>query len=124
MAIVYRKEKGSPLSLEEMDGNFRDLEDRLKAVEESPAAAEGIKEIKVEGEIMSIQGSHGTDFGSFKLPVYLPHNRGLWKKEQPYAIGDWVQFEKGLYGCEIPHRSEDFFTELKEKKWTQIYEGG
>lgn len=119
MAIVYRSQKGLALSVEEMDGNFRDLDKRLKEVEEVPSAAEGIKKIVVEGDVMSVIGSHGTDFGDFKLPVYIPQIKGLWKKGETYHFCDWVQYKNGLYGCKTAHKAEEFL----EENWVLIYIG-
>lgn len=41
MAITYRTEKGSPLTVEEIDGNFRELETRLNTLEEHGEGGEG-----------------------------------------------------------------------------------
>ncbi len=68
MGIIYREEKGSPLTAQELDGNFRELEKRLSQLEETNETSEGIGNISYQNETLTITGSFGTDFGSFPLP--------------------------------------------------------
>ena len=54
MPLVYRAHKGSPLTAPELDGNFENLDKRLQALESSPLMAEGIKEIRQDGDQLII----------------------------------------------------------------------
>ena len=74
MGIVLRKEKGMPLTSEDMDGNFQELLDRIIALEETPTMGEGIAQvIEDHGEVQLI-GSYGSHLGAFKL---IPGNAPL-----------------------------------------------
>ena len=108
MPIVYREHKGAPLSVQEMDENFKHLDERLTALESGPLMAEGIKEIHQDGDQLIIEGTHGRRFGPFVLPRYLPNVRGEWTAGVRYAYGDWVSYKKALYFCKIAHVSADF----------------
>ena len=85
MPITYRAEKGSPLSVEEIDGNFKELETRIKTLEENPEAGEGIGKIQVEGDQMHLMGTFATDFGTFTLPQPKLNMRGKWAQQTPYC---------------------------------------
>lgn len=68
MTIIYRHEKGSPLTVQEIDGNFRELETRLNTLSEAQERTESLGKINVEGNQISFIGTFGTNFGSFILP--------------------------------------------------------
>ena len=121
MPIVYRAHKGAPLSIQEIDGNFEHLDKRLQALEEGPLMAEGIKEIRQEGDQLIIEGTHGRTFGPFVLPRYLPIVKGEWAPDQRYAYGDWVSYKKALFFCTTPHVSSDF--EAQSDCWKVLVEG-
>lgn len=121
MPIIYRKQKGSPLTIEEMDENFAQLERRLHDIETVPSLAEGIKEIKQQGDQLTIFGTHGSVFGPFILPKYLPNPRGSWLTNTRYAFGDWVNYKESLYFCSHGHTSESF--EKETHFWTLLLEG-
>ncbi|MBY0462926.1 MAG: hypothetical protein K2Q34_07075 [Alphaproteobacteria bacterium] len=108
MPIVYREYKGAPLSVQEIDGNFKHLDERLTALESGPLMAEGIKEIRQEGDQLIIEGTFGRMFGPFVLPKYLPNVRGEWTAGIRYVYGDWVNYKKALYFCKQAHVSSDF----------------
>ena len=67
MAIVYREEKGSPLTAAEMDGNFRALERRIIALEGERESPESIATITLEGDDLIITGTHGSTWGPFRV---------------------------------------------------------
>ena len=113
MPIVYREHKGAPLSTQEMDENFKHLDERLAALESEPLMVEGIKEIRQEGDQLIIEGAFGRTFGPFVLPKYLPNVRGEWTADVRYAYGDWVGHKKALYFCKIAHVSAAFETQAE-----------
>ena len=121
MPIVYREHKGAPLSIQEMDENFKHLDERLTALESGPLMAEGIKEIRQEGDQLIIEGTHGRTFGPFVLPKYLPNMRGEWMARVRYAYGDWMHYKRTLYFCTTPHVSERF--ETQAECWKVMVEG-
>ncbi len=111
MPIIYREHKGAPLTIQEMDGNFKALEERLEALEKAPLMAEGIKNIHQEGDQLKIESTEGRLFGPFQLPKYLPNPKGVWTSGEKYTWGDWVSHDKSLYFCIKGHASEVFAKE-------------
>jgi|688.fasta_scaffold52741_5 hypothetical protein len=116
--ITYRLEKGAPLSILEIDTNFRELEQRLNAMEDQPITSalaieqqEDVLIFKVDGEVIS----------HVVLPKFQPLLKGEWKKDTPYQKGAWVHFNQALYGCQILHTSGETF---EPKFWTLIFDGG
>ncbi|MEB3702095.1 Putative chitin-binding domain of Chi A1-like proteins [Candidatus Bealeia paramacronuclearis] len=68
MGLILRKNKGMPLTSDEVDGNFQELLERIVALEETPLKGEGLSQVvEDQGEIRFI-GSYGNNFGAFKLP--------------------------------------------------------
>lgn len=120
MPIVYREHKGEPLSIHEMDGNFKHLDERLTALESGPLLSEGIKEICQEGDQLIIEGTFGRVFGPFVLPKYLPNVRGEWTSGIRYAYGDWVNYKKALFFCKQTHVATDF---EKQAEYWQVMMG-
>jgi len=105
MTIIYRSEKGAPLTASEIDGNFRELETRLNDLEDHAEAGEGIGKIRVEGDEISFLGTFGTDFGSFTLPKASLNFCGPWAAQTPYKKLDLATVDKALYCCLMDHVS-------------------
>lgn len=105
MSIIYRVEKGAPLTSLEIDGNFQDLDTRLRVLEKHPEAGEGLGKIQVHGDQMSLTGTFGTDFGTFQLPKAGLNPRGVWLTQVPYQKSDVVTAENVLYCCLKEHTS-------------------
>lgn len=105
MPLIYRHQKGAALSIEEMDGNFRSLEARIENLEQGPLLAEGIGSITQRGDQLHIQGTHGSDWGVFKLPRIMPCFRGVWAAEQDYDLANFVEYNHAFYLCLITHVS-------------------
>lgn len=105
MSIIYRTEKGSPLTSQEIDGNFKELETRITQLEDHPEAGESLGKISVEGDQISFTGSFGTDFGSFTLPKAALSPRGTWVTQTSYKELDLVTSENALHCCIHKHIS-------------------
>lgn len=105
MPITYRQEKGSPLTVQEIDGNFKELETRLKILEENPEAGEGIEKIHMEGDQITFTGTFGKDFGTFTLPKPSLNPCGPWSPQKPYRKLDLVTVDNALYWCTADHLS-------------------
>lgn len=116
--LTYRIEKGSPLMAEEMDGNFRDLDERLKILENHLEAGEGIGKIFSQGDQLIIMGSQGTELGTFFLPKMTLSPRGTWEPEVSYAPLDLVTYAHTLYYCLKDHTSRRW--EEDTPLWQQI----
>jgi hypothetical protein len=108
MPLVYRLEKGAPLTVEEVDGNFRDLEERLTVLEARTSTDEGIERITVEEGAMVIHAGHGRTWGPFALPRFVPHYWREWEAGSAYGLGDWLSHGGHLYLCIHTHVGRDF----------------
>lgn len=105
MTITYRSEKGSPLTVQEIDGNFKELEQRINTLENHPEVGEGLGKIHVEGDQISFLGTFGTDFGTHSLPKTNLNPCGTWATQMAYKKLDLVTAENALYCCIIGHIS-------------------
>lgn len=103
--ITYRIQKGAPLTVDEMDGNFKELEERLKILETHLNSSEGIGQILGQRDSLKITGTFGTDFGTFPLPKATFTPRGPWTPHTPYQALDVVSYNEGLYSCTQAHVS-------------------
>ena len=58
MQIIYRSQKGSPLTIQEIDGNFQELETRIKALDEKvgKGSTESLAAVNCKGEGASRSG--------------------------------------------------------------------
>jgi len=120
MGIIYRHQKKEPLTIEEMDGNFANLDGRLKHLEMNPPLAEGIASLSQEGDQITVYGTFGHILGRITLPKAFPNPRGKWQTETAYCVLDWVQGKGGVYSCIVPHTSTDF--EEDQEKWVLVFE--
>ena len=120
MGLVYRYQKKEPLTIEEMDGNFANLEKRVKHLETNPPLAEGIAKLTQEGDHLTVHGTFGTVLGQVILPKVFPNPRGKWQPETAYRVLDWVQMKQGVYTCVQPHTSTEFQTD--QGSWVLVFE--
>lgn len=121
MGIIYRHQKKEPLTIEEMDGNFANLEKRIINLENNPSSAEGILNVTQEGDQLTIHGTFGSILGKVILPKAFPTLKGRWQPKTAYRILDWVQMHKGIYSCVYSHTSTEFETD--QKHWSLVFEG-
>lgn len=105
MPITYRREKGSPLTTEEIDENFRELESRLNALTANSEGGEGLGKIYLAGDQISFTGTFGADFGTFTLPKASLSPCVAWATQTPYKTHDVVTVESSLYCCTQEHMS-------------------
>lgn len=117
MTIIYRAQKGAPLTIEELDGNFKDLEKRLETVEDPASPEGGISHIRLEGDELVFEGSQGISLGRVRLPLPHFHGRGEWQPSNNYNLYDLVRYEDTLYLCLQAHQSNHFD---QEREYWQI----
>ena len=68
MAIVLRKIKGAPLSIDELDGNFRDLDERINQLNAAMAASVNIASIERNGNALWFISKTGDVIADVQLP--------------------------------------------------------
>lgn len=116
--LTYRLEKGAPLTLEEMDGNFRELEERLRNLSTQLEERESVGRLFLEGHTLRVMGSHGTDLGDVHLPSFSLQSKGEWKSGVSYVPSDFVTHQGALYACLHPHVSRVWD---EEGLWKEIF---
>lgn len=90
MTIVYRSEKGSPLTADEVDGNFEDLDGRVTTLEtEGPLGIASIDSSE-DGGSLTVTLTDDSTQGPFPLPVATFRPAGEWTNSTPYAYLDIV----------------------------------
>lgn len=122
MPVVYRHQKGAPLTSDEIDGNFEELLKRIETLEITPTPAEGIKEIEQNGDTLNITGSYGTSFGHFKLPLLTYTMRGKWEANTSYAAYNVVAKDAQTWVCVTTHHSGAQFEEQNWKVFLDLSE--
>lgn len=101
MPITYRKEKNAPLTLEEMDENFRHLAQKIEALESRQSIIpEALAKVQKEGHMMVFLGIEGQVLGEIPLPTYPLNPRGLWNKDASYQRGDTAYSENKIFYCQ------------------------
>ena len=121
MQIIYRSQKGSPLTIQEIDGNFQELETRIKALDEKvgKGSTESLAAVNCKGETLEFIGTQGTKFPSVKLPIMRWEAKGGWKKNAAYKAHDVVSYQQSLYLCMREHQSA---VEFQTQNWQKILE--
>ncbi|BDB95920.1 hypothetical protein [Candidatus Hydrogenosomobacter endosymbioticus] len=118
MTIVYRSEKKAPLTADEVDGNFRDLDERLSKLEKSVQVGipESIASVKVDQGKLHIFGTKGTKLSEVDVPVLSWRPRGMWQQKESYNSMDVVYYQDSLHLCLAYHVSDNF----NPKFWQEI----
>jgi hypothetical protein len=114
--ITYRLEKGSALTLLEIDNNFRELEQRLKNLEDK----EFDSALSVEQKEDILIFKYGQTISHIVLPKFQPIFKGSWIANCNYRIGCWVYLNQKLYACTAPHTSGDTF---EATFWQLVFDG-
>ncbi len=120
--ITYRSEKGAPLSIEEMDNNFHELEQRLDAFEKTNNSFDSLVDAKVDGDQMTLISNRGRKIGPIQLPIISYTPRGKWESKTDYAGYDVASHASGAYVCTTPHCSSDFAND--KQHWRLLLQGG
>jgi hypothetical protein len=96
MALTYRDEKGSPLSAEEVDENFRTLVTLINSSVGDTGV--GVANITQSGSTITIHLTDGSTQGPFDLPTAAFNDTGDWAAETAYSFLDLFEVPNvGLY---------------------------
>jgi hypothetical protein len=114
--IIYRTSgawgsgAGANLAAEQVDGNFYDLDLRIKDVELHPQQPVQITSFTVVGNQMYINMSDGTVQGPLTLPEVRWFFRGDWQPNITYAVDDVFNGpDAAVYVVTFAHRSATAF---------------
>jgi hypothetical protein len=105
MTIVYRAVKGSNLTPDEVDENFRDHEDRIANIEDNPPQAISIDSFSVVGNQLTITMSDASIQGPFTIPTARWRFRGTWEPDTQYAVNDVTTRNGATYLVTYAHTS-------------------
>lgn len=114
MSIVYREDKGSPLTIEELDGNFRDLDQRLLRFEDGQREGQ-IQRIEMKGNELIFIDPFGKIVATVLIPILRFNPKGLWAANQNYAINDIVSHENICFVCIKAHHAGIFEMDCWQK---------
>ncbi|MBA4749564.1 MAG: hypothetical protein H2057_02975 [Alphaproteobacteria bacterium] len=117
MSMTLSRNKGSPLTFEELDQNFEELDKKVKHLEETSLPGEGLKEIIQEGDELIFESTFGRNLGRARLPMPLFHHKGVWKAQTSYVYGSLVTWQNKVYCCHTSHVSEEI---LSEHMWSLL----
>lgn len=120
MTLIYRDQKGAPLTIEELDGNFKDLNHRLETLESHSFEGGGISHMTLEGDELVILDAHHLELGRVQLPMPQFSGKGAWQKKHPYAVYDLIRHEHGVYFCLKAHESTTF--EQDHSYWQLLWQ--
>lgn len=114
--MIFRSEKGSPLTIHEMDGNFKELyldlqkiKDQLNENHQQKIERKQSRfTLKQKGRVIEISEENQGVVGDITLPMTKPHVRGIWEEGSSYKVFDWI-YEKGkIYSCIASHTGKSF----------------
>ncbi len=109
MAIIYRHQKGSPLTAQEVDNNFYEIVSRLEVLEQKTTQGESIAKIEQKGDRLEIIGTYGHLLGQATLPTLQYNVRGKWLPKADYAAQDVVTREAQTWVCREAHTTAEIF---------------
>lgn len=89
MTMTFRDIKGSNLTADEVDANFRDVIAQIAAV--TTTAGVGVSNITVTGTQMTVFLSDATTLGPFTLPVARLRFNGTWTAGDTYFENDLLR---------------------------------
>lgn len=124
MGIIYRENKGSPLTVQEIDNNFRYLDERLTAVESGIGqSSEGISHIEQDGTVIRFIGTSGSVLGEVDIPSGINYT-GDWVSQKSYKKGDVIFYQNSSFVAAVAHTSgDDFIADVDATKWYPLAYG-
>ncbi|USO01468.1 MAG: hypothetical protein H6849_00150 [Alphaproteobacteria bacterium] len=106
MPIIYRNEKGSPLSIEEIDGNFRYLNAQLVDQQEAISQIKRVTQVVREGSDLVFKDDADTVLYRVEIPLPRFSSRGSWCPSTVFVYGDIVHQNGDNYICLVTHTAE------------------
>jgi hypothetical protein len=122
MALTKYGDVGRPLTVEEVDANWAEIQSfmfsyagytPLRSVRASPTDGGKVEFVSDEGSVI----------GTFPMPTPLA-NMGDWAALTPYTTRSVVTRDGTVYWCKTAHTSSsNWATDLSEGKWSLLAEG-
>lgn len=106
MTLTFRDVKGARLTSPEFDGNTRDLDGRISALEASPSTPEFVFEVVGDQFYVTVDGTTGSQ-GPFDLPtVEWNFREDGWLPSTAYVVNDVFAVNYVVYRTIFAHTSE------------------
>lgn len=109
--IIYRIAKGAPLTGEDLDHNFKELELRLQAMELEKSKSQ--VPLSLEGDVI-FQGVGEEKRPLGRVPTVHFNPRGYWQCDADYFPLDLVLLEDQIFCCLKAHLSSKAFEDQRE----------
>lgn len=128
MPIVYRTAGpwgpglGQNLPAAAVDGNFRDLDQRMKDLEDHPPDAVSIANITATGAAMTVHLTNGTAIGPLRLPVAGFQVLGDWQPGTPYVLHDILRHDNTVFIVKADHTSAASFDPARVMAGEAVYQ--
>lgn len=113
--ITYRLEKGERITKAEYDASLRNLDERVIELETNPVQPNGINNISVTSNLMTITLDDYSTFGPFSIPVPRWHPKGVWQALTLYFALDLIRYNGSLYQVLLTHTSDIVFDEQADQ---------
>lgn len=126
MAIVYRLEKGEPLTVAEIDNNFRELAQHIEILREAVREPLRGLRFRVEGVHMCIETEAGVLLQRVELPLLSFQHKGIWRAGAIYVVNDIIVCDRGVFICQQSHTATEWSAD--ERYWallldSRVFEG-
>ena len=125
--IIYRTTgpwgagKGADLTKEEADGNFYDLDQRIKTAIENAPKPVSVDHVEMIGSTFTVHLTNGQVDGPFEIPFATLTSRGFWGPGVEYNRLDYV-FHGGVgYIVMVTHQSPATFDPTYEVDGFPVY---
>lgn len=110
MALVYRADLARNLTAVEVDGNFRDLDERVDDLEDSRPQPDNFASVAAVGTQLTFYLQSGAALGSVTLPTLMWRWRGEWLPFTIYAALDTFSVSgQGIFLTPLDHTSAATF---------------
>lgn len=117
--IKYRAVKGAPLTEEDIDVNFKELELRIEKLEREKQKPMENVNFHLEGDLLLMNdGVAQKSVGRLPLIHFKP--KGPWLEGHAYEPLDLVLYQDQIFCCQQNHLSKETL-EIDEAFWTLFF---
>lgn len=120
--MIYRSDKGSNLTADEVDGNFRELVNQINDILFNPPQANSIVSATQSGTDLYFQMQDGRQLGPISLPVLTFNFRGEYVPGALYAeLDTFTASGYGLFSVRVAHTAPSSFDPNLQINGTDAY---
>lgn len=104
-SLVHVRDVDRPLTKDEFDGNYDNLDGRITLLEDNPPVAVSVDDVTQTGDQFTFVMTDATTHGPFTIPKVTYVDRGTWAPSTAYAIYDTFTINGALYEVIFAHTS-------------------